>query len=75
MIRTLSALTLASALLMPLNSLTAQDSDKWIPKGWEISPFIGVFDDMPEFDPGRGEAPCSWIRPRTCSPEPTCRTT
>ena len=32
------------------------DWDRWTPTGWEISLFIGVFDDRPEFHPGGGSA-------------------
>ena len=51
MLRTPSALAVTLALLLSSSAVTAQDSDDWVPKGWEISPFIGAFDDQPEFHP------------------------
>ena len=50
MIRALSALGVTFAFLLP-SALAAQDSGRWVPTGWEISPFVGVFDDQPEFHP------------------------
>ena len=51
MIRALSALAATFAFLLPPSALAAQDSGGWVPTGWEISPFVGVFDDRPEFHP------------------------
>ncbi len=51
MTRTLSALAATFAFLLPLSALDTQESGGWVPTGWEISPFIGVFDDRPEFHP------------------------
>ena len=51
MTRTLSALAATIAFMLPPGALAAQDSDRWVPTGWEISPFVGVFDDQPEFHP------------------------
>ena len=50
--RALSALAVTLLLLRPSVALTAQDSNGWVPTGWEISPYIGLFDDVPEFQPG-----------------------
>ena len=50
--RALSAVAVTLLLLRPSVALTAQDSNGWVPTGWEISPYIGLFDDVPEFHPG-----------------------
>ena len=51
MIRAMSVLAVTLVLLRPSGALTAQDSNGWVPTGWEISPYLGVFDDVPEFHP------------------------
>ena len=50
--RALSAVAVTLLLLQPSMALTAQNSNGWVPTGWEISPYIGLFDDVPEFHPG-----------------------
>ena len=47
----LSALAVSGALLLPAQTLSAQDAERWTPTGWELSPFVGAFDDQPEYNP------------------------